>query len=475
MKKQTNSIIIIMVSMLVLSLASCTNVDKTIGIDMIPDDEQIVIVTDTLYPAIYNVTLDSVMPINLQYNSFGSYFDPIFGTTTAGFTFQLHPIFDTVNFGTTHTVDSVVLSMVIGSRTGEDNYQQTLKVYELNKPIYYDSVYYPCLNMNTMHDPTPVGTKQYKRNPKDRWDVSDTIRISLNKSLGDKLIAAPKEVLSMDSLKLFYQYFKGLHIITDEVTTGSTGRINQIPVSTSDLSLTVYYKRNGKDTSTVYSHYASLARSFTTVEHNYTKATHPMRVNTANLNDTTKTVSLDSTLYVQGLFGVTPMVKIRKQNIQNWLTSKHLIAGDIVISRAVLEFDVERFAGYDLERLATPLGLFYRSIQKYSANADTRSYPHITSINEIKSKSFGGTLNKTLYKYSMKLTYDFTQMLKNIDKSNSAIIYVSPYMELTSTSYYGQPMYSYVENQTWLYQTLLKGQSSSKPPRLIITYAKPRY
>ena len=460
--------------MLVLLFASCTNVDKTLGVDMVPDNELFVLVTDTLYPPVYNVTLDSVMTINITHNSFGSYFDPIFGTTTAGFSFQMMPAYDSVDFGTTHMVDSVVLYMIIDSRTGADDYEQTLKVYELNQTIYYDSVYYPCLDMNTMIDPTPIGTKQYKRTPKDRWDTSDTIKIYLDNSLGDKLIAAPDEVKSLDSLKLFYDYFKGLYITTDEVAPGFEGRMNRMPIGTENLHLILYYKRDGRDTTTLYTHYRSISMAFTTVEHDYTKATHPLKVNATTLNDTTQITSSDSTLYIQGLFGITPMIKIRKDDIQNWLTAQNIAVGEIAIVNATLEFDVERFSGYDFERLVSQIGLFYRALQAYSTDEDARKYPHLSAINELNSTIFGGALNKTLYKYPMKITYDFTTIVKNIEKSNSAIIYAIPYMQLTNSSYYGES-YSYVENQTLLYQTLLKGPSSSKPPRLIVTYAKPKY
>ncbi|MDR2652137.1 MAG: DUF4270 domain-containing protein [Prevotellaceae bacterium] len=472
--KQTKSVFI---SMLILFFASCTNVDKTIGVDMIPDDEQYVLVTDTVYPSVYNVTLDSVMTMNLQYNSFGSYYDPILGTTTAGMAFQLAPTTDSVTFGTTHTVDSVILTIVVDDRTGEDSYDQTLKIYELTKQIYYDSVYYPIVDINSMINPVPVATKQYMRTPKDRWDTSDTLKIHLDNSIGEKLVSAPSSVMIYDSINLFYEYFKGLYITAEDVTSGVTGRMNRIPMSTLDINLSVYYNRDGKDTVVNYWHYSSgYMSAFTAVQHDYTTATHPLKVNVASLNDTSRTTveDLDSTLYVQGLFGVTPMLKIRKNDIQNWLSSKSLTVGEFAISRVMLEFDVERFDGYELDKIATPLGLFYRSIQKTSDTA-TVSYPHLTSITELNSTLFGGSLNKTLYKYPMKITYDFTSIVKNMEKSNSAIIYVSPYAQITNTSYYGTTTYSYIENQAYLYQTLLKGSSSSSPPRLIITYAKPRY
>ncbi|MDR1198234.1 MAG: DUF4270 domain-containing protein [Prevotellaceae bacterium] len=462
-------------STLILFFASCTNVDKTIGIDIVPDDEQFTLVTDTLFPSVYNVTLDSVMTINLQYNSFGSYYDPVFGTTTAGMAFQIAPTADSISFGTAPTVDSVVLQMIVDNRTGEDSYNQTLKVYELSKQIYYDSVYYPTVDINSMINPVPVATKQYIRTPKDRWDTADTIKINLDNSVGEKLVAAPGNAMIYDSISLFYEYFKGFYITSDDATSGITGRMNRIQLSTTTIGLSVYYKHDGKDTTVNYWHYsAGYMSSFTAVQHDYTTATHPLKVNTASLNDTSRTLDLDSTLYIQGLFGVTPMMKLRKTFIQDWLAEKNLTAEQLAISRVMLEFDVERFSGYEPDRLATPIGLFYRTIQKTSDTA-TVSYPHITSITELNSTLFGGTLNKTLYKYSMKITYDFTSAVKNIEKSNSIILYVSPYTQITSTSYYGTTTYSYVEDQAYLYQTLLKGSSSSQPPRLIITYAKPRY
>ncbi|MDR0419873.1 MAG: DUF4270 domain-containing protein [Prevotellaceae bacterium] len=474
-EKFTKKAEILFFFILILLFASCTNVDKTIGIDFIPDDEQITLVTDTLYPSVYNITLDSVMTKNLQYNSFGSYYDPMFGTTTAGMAFQIAPTTDSVSFGTTHTVDSVVLQMIVTDRTGDNSYNQTLKVYELNKKIYYDSIYYPTVDINSMIAPVPVGTKDYQRTPKDRWDIADTIKIRLDNSIGEKLTSAPMDVMTYDSIDLFYEYFKGLYITSDDVASGITGRMNRIPLSTTSISLSVYYKRDGQDTTANYWHYnAGYMESFTAVQHDYTTATHSLKINTASLNDTSSTAALDSTLYIQGLFGITPMIKIRKDDIQNWLTAKNLNIEQIAISRVMLEFDVERFAGYEPDKTVTPIGLFYRSRQKTSDTA-TVSYPHLLSINELNSSLFGGALNRTLHKYSMKVTYDFISIIKNIETSNSVIIYVSPYLQLTNTSYYGSTTYSYIENQALLYQTLLKGSSSSQPPRLIITYAKPKY
>jgi hypothetical protein len=282
--------------------------------------------------------------------------------------------------------------------------------------------------------------------------------------------------MSLDSIHLFYEYFKGLYITSEDVTPGLAGRMNRIPLSTLDISLSVYYKRDGNDTVANYWHYsAAYMASFTAVQHDYTTATHLLKVNAATLNDTSRTAALDSTLYIQGLFGVTPMIKLRKEDIQNWLASKNIDIGQIAISRVVLEFDVERFSGYELKRLATPLGLFYRTIQTFSSDENAQTYPHIAAVTELNSTLFGGALNTTLYKYPMKITSDFISIVKNINKgSNSAILYVSPYTQVSSTSYYGTTSYSYIENQGSLYQTLLKGPSSSQPPRLIITYAKPK-
>jgi len=466
--------IIITFSVLILSFSSCTNVDKTIGVGMIPDESLVTLVTDTIYPSLYNVTLDSVMVKDLQYNSFGSYFDPILGTVTAGMAFQFYPAYDSIDFGTTHIIDSIVLQMNIDSRTGEDSYNQTLQVYELSELLYIDSVYYTCMPANTVINSTPIATHQYMRTPKDRWDVSDTVRIRLANSFGDRLLAAPLETMLYDSIHLFYEYFKGLYITSDVVAPGTTGRMNRVPLSTSDIRLLIHYKRDGVDTTCTYYHYLSNGTlSLTLVEHDYTTATHPLKVNTASLNDTARTTSLDSTLYIQGLFGITPMMKIRHADIQNWLTAKNLNAKDLTISRVMFEVDIERFAGYELEKLATPMGLFYKSYERYSDDAEM--YPHISSINELNSTMFGGTLNTSWYKYPMKITYDFTSLIKNFDAAKSAVMYLAPYTQLAGTSYYGQTIYSYIAEQSYLFQTLIKGSSSSQPPRLIISYAKPKY
>jgi hypothetical protein len=250
--------------------------------------------------------------------------------------------------------------------------------------------------------------------------------------------------------------------------------MNRLPLTTTDIRLLVHYKRDGRDTTCTFYHYLSNGTaSLTLVQHDYSTATHPMKVNTTSLNDTARTTLLDSTLYIQGLFGVTPMIKIRKADIENWLTAKNLDVKDLIVSRVLLEFDVERFSGYEVEKLANPLGMFYKSYEQYST--DSIKYPHVTAVNELNSTLFGGALNKTLYKYPMKITYDFTSVIKSFETMKATVFYIAPNLQITGTSYYGQTTYSYIEEQSLLYQTLLKGSSSSRPPRLIISYARPKY
>ena len=236
--------------------------------------------------------------------------------------------------------------------------------------------------INSMISAAPVGTKEYVRNPKDRWDVSDTIKIRIDNSVGDKLINAPSSVMALDSVHLFYEYFKGLYITSEDVTPGITGRMNRIPLSTLDITMSVYYKRYDKDTVAAYWHYsATYMASFTAVQHDYTTATHSLKVNASTLNDTSRKEALDSTLYIQGLFGVTPMIKLRKEKIQEWFASKNIDMDQIAISRVVLEFYVERFSGYDLKRIAMPLGLFYRTLQTFSSDENAKTYPDIAAVN----------------------------------------------------------------------------------------------
>ena len=114
------------------------------------------------------------------------------------------------------------------------------------------------------------------------------------------------------------------------------------------------------------------------------------------------------------------------------------------------------------------IGMFYKS---YLSNADSVRYPHASAITEMSSSIFGGTMNKTLMKYSAKVTYDFTSMVKNLETTRGMTVYVSPFG--TTYDYYGNTTIGV--DQSRIFGALLKGSASSRPPRLIITYAKPKY
>ncbi|MBE0641954.1 MAG: DUF4270 family protein, partial [Bacteroidales bacterium] len=129
--------------MLILLASSCKKDPVEVGLGIQPEEDMIgVYYSDTTTILAYSKVNDSVRTDETVLSLAGSYFDPVFGTSTAGFFTQFLLSSNKADFGFSPTLDSLVISLAYGGYYGNEEGEITLRVYEVTEKLEYDSVYY---------------------------------------------------------------------------------------------------------------------------------------------------------------------------------------------------------------------------------------------------------------------------------------------------------------------------------------------
>jgi hypothetical protein len=226
-------------SLILLSFISCTNSDE-IGLNLTPPGEKFQFVVDstTLVTAM-TLRQDSVTAEKRTSSLLGSMNDPIFGRTNASLLTQLRLSSNEVDFGANAQIDSIVLLMKYQGSYGDTTQQQSFRVYELTKDLYFDSTYYSTQNMAGFYDPTAIiGTHAYYPKPE-----QDSILIRLSDDFGNKLLRTDTSYLSSNTTWL--TYFKGLYLESDQVEQG--GSIIYYDLTNGKSRLQLYYHNDLTD------------------------------------------------------------------------------------------------------------------------------------------------------------------------------------------------------------------------------------
>lgn len=234
-------------------LFSACNEPDLIGLDLQPLSEQPGVQTDTLDVDVYTMSEDSLVMwspiknlIELPTLFLGSYDDPYSGKTFGGFVSQIR-IGNTITPSTFNGItscDSVVLSLLYREQNGDTSQTHRISVYELQQPLYADSIYYSTrsyaygalLGHNVLvpriRDSVVVGGT--KRAPQ--------IRLPLDTAFGGKLmrdyISNPSTFASNSA---FLDYFKGIYLVD---SVDGVGSMISFPSTSGVHRLTLYFDGN---------------------------------------------------------------------------------------------------------------------------------------------------------------------------------------------------------------------------------------
>lgn len=302
MKSTINRVFILVA--IVCGMASCSEPDS-IGMDLLGPDQPGVFYTDTFSLECSSIREDSLRSdeVTTAFNLAGSYADPVFGGTVAGFfsEVRLPNNNTTFTFGTSPVLDSVVLTLAYADYYGDTTTPMNFKVFELDDKMVIDSNYY---TNDTVALKRLLFSSNVTIRPKDSVAVDGAkraphLRLKLDDAFGNDFLNAPSS--SYLNNTAFIDFFNGIHVTADANSVAGQGVIASFNLLASMSKLTFYYK-NSTDTTRRTANFEinSGCPRFNAFQHDYTIAQF----------GGTFPVSGNDKLYVQSMSGLKARVKI---------------------------------------------------------------------------------------------------------------------------------------------------------------------
>lgn len=432
---------------LFFAITSCKE-QGDFGIDILPKNDLItiknVVITDEI--SSYTFSDDSVSTDETAKSLFGSFVDPVFGSTTIDFASQFRLQFFP-GYGESPQADSVKLYLYYRIIYGDTLTAQKFRVYELESPLNIDEDYYQDTDLKSLASDFLLGEIEYT--PKVTLDTVylDTayqlISIPLDISLAEKLISA--DSTDMINNDVFLEYFRGLYIESEKLTEEG-GAILTLDAASSDAfqgsALVLYYNNeeirelSGGDSSItmpfVISDFSARVNSYT---HDYS--------NTPFEDNLNQEVGEDSLIYVQATGGLKSRILI--DNLISWQDSVN-----VAINKAELIFQVDTLL-VTPENSPFPLN-FAPPLQLLLTVVDENGKEFLPIDYVFSPLFYGGYLREDF-------TYHFniTQHLQEIIAGNAG-----------NYGFYLTPANKNSEAN----RVILKGSTSETGVKLLVTYSK---
>lgn len=234
--------------------------------------------TDTLTLKTSLVREDSLRTDISSLNLLGLYHDPIFGLVSSSIYSQISLNGVNVDFGSSSTIDSIVLTLDYSGLYGSNSDPISISVYELADNLISNNAYYSNEDIN--YNPALIGSKTFTPNITDNvfvdFDATSYephLRIPLDTAFGNTLLNASSTDLSNNTN--FINFLKGIYITPTDSVSSTTllagqGAISYFDLTSSLSTLTLYYT----DSSTTAKKYDFTINSesvnYNRFDHNYT-------------------------------------------------------------------------------------------------------------------------------------------------------------------------------------------------------------
>ncbi|MFT5512097.1 MAG: hypothetical protein ACI8SE_000492, partial [Bacteroidia bacterium] len=238
----------LLLSILVVSLASCKKATEEIAVDFIPKGNiHGSFVSDSFDIKAYTIREDSLKIDSLRSNILGAINDASFGKSSASLYTQILLREINVNFGTNPVIDSVVLSLAkdMGVPSyGHANSSLDLDIFRMDELIEKEKKYYSNY-IPAVGD--KIGSWTGTINATDTaWFIEDgnlkyqtnVLRIPLDNSFGEDFFTNGQ----FGSNEVFLNYLNGIALIPNVSTLATdAGAIIGIDKSSDESKLVVYY------------------------------------------------------------------------------------------------------------------------------------------------------------------------------------------------------------------------------------------
>ncbi len=389
------------VLLLLLMLASCKK-EEEIGFEVQPPEDKIIVGFNKDGGILaYSIREDSVRTDETLINLLGSTFDPVFGSTTAGFYVQFRLPDNNVNFGTNPAVDSIVLTLAYnGGYYGDLTTSQSLKIYEVNEYFSIDSNYYSNRRFGCYS--TPLYNDNFLPKPTDSVEFGGLtyaphLRLKLDNTLAQKFIDA-SGTSSLADNPSFLWFFKGLYVVADP--TAVNGAMLYFNLLSTQSKMTLYYHNDAND-SLSYSFVINenSARVNTFEHYGFASANHDFQMQLAG--DTNRG---QQTLYLQAMAGVKTY--LRFNNLKSMLNN-----GNVVINKAELIITPD----------ATLQGTYSEPAQLTLVMINEDGTLSFLPDEYYGSAYFGGTYNSTTGEYRFNIATYVQYLMKYEDYTGKGL------------------------------------------------------
>ena len=327
LKRRT--IFYILIFTLPFLMVNCNKDPERIGVDLQPEDDRLeVYVSDTTSVYAYSVLVDSIRTDETSVSMLGSYYDPVFGSSTSSIYTQIRLSTTSTTFGLDPVLDSIVLAFeYTGSYYGDTSYMQNFKVFKISddESINGDSAYYSNQELqlaeeiaNVFIQPSPsdsvmVDTLKYKAQ----------LRIPLSEEFGYAILNA--DTADLASNDKFLEFLPGVYVTSEQKHWG--GAILAFDLVAVNSRMSIYYSNDDEGDSLSYNFTISTgnARFMNFEQYGYDNADASFKSQVINGD----TALGDEKLYMQAMAGVK--VRFKFPFIKDWGTE-----GAIAIDEARL-------------------------------------------------------------------------------------------------------------------------------------------
>jgi hypothetical protein len=370
------------VSLLVaLLVVSCTD-PNTIGLEVQPTSDNIIINSDDFI----NFTSATESEDSLRTDEalsliLGEIDDSDFGNNRSSFYSQILLTDNNTDLGTNPIVDSVVMSYTYSGYYGDDVADFTsIDVLVIQDDIYKDSVYYS----TSYQIPTPAGMSYIESYSVSNDAEKPLLKVKLQNDFGDLILD-----LENDGLKdneVFLENFKGINVVASAQNT-----MLYLNPDGSNSYLKIYYHNDNND---------SLLLDFEL-------GGDAARINLFNEKNDNAIIEDDSKVHLQSMAGYKAKITLRDLDV-----IKDTL-GDKVINKVTIDFDVESGSQSEFEA--------HEKLVLVRVNNEGKNV-FLTDFTIEGETHFGGKLEEDIY--SFNITRYFYQLLNNSSYTND--LYLMP-------------------------------------------------
>ena len=422
----------------VFFVSSCEEDPTKIGEELLPSNDFVTINSiDTLSVWSYTMYNNSVPTNDPSVSFVGSVYDPYFGTTTAEFVSQIR-LGGAWNFGPV-TIDSVKLDLrLLNVKGGTGGSGHILRLSEISKQIYTDSVYYS----NTTTDTTDFQVTTQL--PVLKSDTINNITVSLPVEFGEYLTRDTTQLTYSNTKPDFRSFFKGLYFRISSSDDPLLINFNLASAVSSGGSYSNYFVIYMHDTADVARRYYFILdpvhknACYNKFSHDFTTADPDKmisHINDYNYRDTLSYIQYLNGVYTKIVFPGLDSLKIK------------LSSGKFSINKARLTVPVY-FDRDSYNALTVPASLRLRYEDKSGIKYDVPDYYLDTNHN-----FFDGNL------YKLDSLYSF-----NIPT------FIQAYLEDKSGKY--KPELEIFQGSTGIRNVILRANENTIPVKFELTYTK---